>query len=244
MSEKKSFGEKLEAFFAGKGFYIVLFLCVAVIGVSTYVLFAGNGADVEDGSLSIPENDIYVSESDEQELAEPPETYEQELKEPEPEQSLEEITQTEETGVWSDEQAEISAGAPFVWPVQGEITVPYSVTALIYNQKMGDWRTSESVSIASELGTQVMAVSAGIVESVRMDDLGGMTVVIQHAGGLRSIYSNLASMPTVYEGDNVMTGEVIGSVGVTAPGETKDKPHLCFAMTLDGISVNPSEYLP
>ncbi|NLV85885.1 MAG: M23 family metallopeptidase, partial [Clostridiales bacterium] len=132
----------------------------------------------------------------------------------------------------------------FVWPVQGEITVPYSVTALIYNQKMGDWRTSESVSIASELGTQVMAVSAGIVESVSMDDLGGMTVVIQHSGGLRSVYSNLASMPTVYEGDNVMTGEVIGSVGVTASGETKDKPHLCFSMTLDGISVNPSEYLP
>jgi murein DD-endopeptidase MepM/ murein hydrolase activator NlpD len=244
MSEKKSFGEKLEAFFAGKGFYIVLFLCVAVIGVSTYVLFTGNGADVEEGSLSIPENDIYLPESNEQELALPPEFYEQELAEPEPEQSLEEITQTEETGAWSDEQAEISDGAPFVWPVQGEITVPYSVTALIYNQKMGDWRTSESISIASELGTQVMAVSAGIVESVRMDDLGGMTVVIQHAGGLRSVYSNLASMPTVYEGDNVMTGEVIGSVGVTAPGETKDKPHLCFSMTLDGISVNPSEYLP
>ncbi|NLV86131.1 MAG: M23 family metallopeptidase, partial [Clostridiales bacterium] len=199
MSEKKSFGEKLEAFFAGKGFYIVLFLCVAVIGVSTYVLFAGNGANVEEGSLSIPETNIYVPEINEQELAEPPETYEQELIEPEPEQSLEEITQTEETGAWSDEQAEISDGAPFVWPVQGEITVPYSVTALIYNQKMGDWRTSESISIASELGTQVMAVSAGIVESVRMDDLGGMTVVIQHAGGLRTVYSNLASMPTVYE---------------------------------------------
>ena len=30
----KSSGEWLETFFAGKGFYIVLFLCAAVIGVS------------------------------------------------------------------------------------------------------------------------------------------------------------------------------------------------------------------
>ena len=31
----RSSGEKLEAFFNGKGFYIVLFLCAAVIGAST-----------------------------------------------------------------------------------------------------------------------------------------------------------------------------------------------------------------
>ena len=31
-----------EGFFAGKGFYIVLFLCAAVIGVSAWVMAAGN----------------------------------------------------------------------------------------------------------------------------------------------------------------------------------------------------------
>ena len=73
--------------------------------------------------------------------------------------------------------------------------------------------------------------------------MGGMCVTILHADGVRSIYSNLAAIPTVYEGDNVMTGEVIGSVGATAPGETKDDPHLCFSMTKDGVSVDPNEYL-
>ena len=34
MEKKKPFAQSVEAFFAGKGFYIVLFLCVAVIGVS------------------------------------------------------------------------------------------------------------------------------------------------------------------------------------------------------------------
>ena len=108
---------------------------------------------------------------------------------------------------------------------------------------MGDWRVSEGIEISAPLGAQVISVAAGQVESVSPDDMGGMTVVILHSGGLRSVYSNLAAVPTVYQGDNVMTGEVIGAVGATAPGETKENPHLCFSMTLDGVSVDPNDYL-
>ena len=35
-------GKKLEGFFTGKGFYIVLFLCAAVIGVSVWMMATGN----------------------------------------------------------------------------------------------------------------------------------------------------------------------------------------------------------
>ena len=41
MSSNSS-GKKLEGFFTGKGFYIVLFLCAAVIGVSAWMMAAGN----------------------------------------------------------------------------------------------------------------------------------------------------------------------------------------------------------
>ena len=37
MSSNSS-GKRLEGFFTGKGFYIVLFLCAAVIGVSAWML--------------------------------------------------------------------------------------------------------------------------------------------------------------------------------------------------------------
>ena len=39
----KSSGRGLEKFLAGKGFYIVLFLCAAVIGLSAWMAAAGNG---------------------------------------------------------------------------------------------------------------------------------------------------------------------------------------------------------
>lgn len=247
MSDKKSFGEKLEAFFSGKGFYIVLFLCVAVIGVSAYFLFTGSKDDVE--GMSEANNgyeEVVEPLNEDPEMAAPPVVEEEsETEETEAEDDdLEAATENEETGNWTEEQAETAVSAQYIWPLEGEIDMPYSVTALIYNKKLGDWRTHDGVDIAAPLGTQVLAVCAGQVEKVYTDDMGGMTVIIQHAGGLRSIYSNLAAVPTVYEGDNVMTGEIIGAVGATAPGETKDNPHLCFKMTLDGQSVNPSDYLP
>ena len=36
MDSKKSFGKKLEHFIEGRGFYIVLVLCAAIIGVSAW----------------------------------------------------------------------------------------------------------------------------------------------------------------------------------------------------------------
>ncbi|MGE4485682.1 MAG: peptidoglycan DD-metalloendopeptidase family protein [Oscillospiraceae bacterium] len=51
-------------------------------------------------------------------------------------------------------------------------------------------------------------------------------------------------MPTVKIGDTVRMGTVIGAVGDTAVGETGEVAHLHFAVTLDGASVDPAEYLP
>jgi murein DD-endopeptidase MepM/ murein hydrolase activator NlpD len=39
-------------------------------------------------------------------------------------------------------------------------------------------------------------------------------------------------------------GQVVGSVGGTALGETNVVPHLHFAMTCDGITADPDDYLP
>lgn len=243
MSEKKSFGEKLNDFFAGKGFYIVLSLCVAVIGISAYYLLSNRGTDVEDAQMANSAIDERVREAAPREapVSIPPQTDNRPAEKDGPTSAPEDDG---EAPVWNEQQADAAASAQFIWPLEGEITLPYSVTALVYHEKLGDWRTHDALNISAPLGTQVQAVSTGTVESVGYNDMGGMTVVIEHAGGIKSIYSNLASVPTVYEGDNVMTGEVIGSLGATAPGETAEAPTLSLKMTLDGHSVDPTDYLP
>ena len=43
--KKKPILERIGDFMAGKGFYIVLFLCVAAIGISGYYLFSSMNGD-------------------------------------------------------------------------------------------------------------------------------------------------------------------------------------------------------
>lgn len=251
MQKNNSFGEKLEAFFAGKGFYIVLFLCVAVIGVSAWVILAGTGTDVENQPITdvmqqAPENAGAVTVAPEA----PAVIKEPEVVEPMGEEETEEAANAgpepeAETGVWTESEPVIDVTEQlFIWPVNGEIEIPYSVSALIYNRTMKDWRTHDGIDLAAELGTQVMAVSSGTIEDIYQDDLYGTTVVISHGGGLTSTYSNLAEMPTVNAGDSVSTGEVIGAVGDTALAETGEVTHLHLSMAQDGVSVNPADYLP
>ena len=54
-------GARLETFFNGKGFYIVLFLCAAVIGASAWMMAAGERA-MEESEISVmkPEPDERV----------------------------------------------------------------------------------------------------------------------------------------------------------------------------------------
>jgi hypothetical protein len=43
VKEKKSFTRRIGDFIAGKGFYVVLLVCTAVIGISAWILLsAGN----------------------------------------------------------------------------------------------------------------------------------------------------------------------------------------------------------
>ena len=114
---------------------------------------------------------------------------------------------------------------------------------ILIRQKYKD-KDYSAKQLAADLGTQVKATADGVVAGVYDDDLFGTTVVIAHGGGLQSVYANLAALPTVKEGDAVVAGQVIGAVGDTALGETGEVTHLHFAMSLDGESVDPGDYLP
>lgn len=245
MNENKSSGKKPKQFFDGKGFYIALVACVAVITVSAWYLYRAGKADVEQAAL---QNEISaVTQTPDNAGLAVPDTAagdDAATQAPADQQTLNEQTKTDETGAFDENSVDAAAKPGYVWPLSGKIDVPYSVTALLYDQKLGDWRTHDGVDIAAKLGEKVSAISAGQVESVERDDMKGMTVIVAHEGGLRSVYANLADTPAVVKGDSVMQGETIGAVGATALGETQESPHLLFKMTLDGQSVDPNAYLP
>ncbi len=254
MEKKKTFTSRLEAFFAGKGFYIVLFLCVATIGITAWTMLTGqeNAAEPAIDSQTLSEQAEGIGEKSSETVAVP--VPEDPIEEAAPVAALEKTEPIQEIAPVSPQPDSAAGAVPqpkeetvpvyFIRPVAGEIENPYSMEALQYNRTMRDWRTHDGIDIAAELGSQVKSVADGSVEKVYADDAMGTTVVLLHSGGLRSVYSNLAESPTVSEGEAVAGGSVIGSVGTTALSEVGEVTHLHFAMSLNGKSVDPTKYLP
>ena len=272
MENKRSPGRGLGAFLAGKGFYIALSLCVVIIGVTAWAMMksetkkSAEYPENEDAYLSDYAAAEYTPQTPEGMLSDPAwtdsllapdvvlpsvtelpvlaEGKDEAPQTPVAEAPVSETLQEKAAPVWNEADSDPFSVQVFCWPINGEIENPFSADTLVFNRTMSDWRTHEGVDIAAPLGTQVMAAAAGRVEQISTDDLYGVTVVIDHMGGLRSVYANLAETPTVNVGDSVAAGEIIGAVGTTALCESAEVTHLHFAMTLDGTSVDPAEYLP
>ena len=237
----------------GKGFYIVLFLCIATIGISGYYLLktvvndtratapVGGGASVTipDQSAAKPtvpspgvKDDTPVTPARPSPSTKPaaqpddPEPVKDDAPQPDTQPSKETLSKV------------------FTWPVQGTVLRDYSVETLSLDPTLGDWRTHGGLDIAAAQGVQVISMSAGTVSKVYEDDLMGTTVVVDHGGGLQSWYCNLAPEPSVQEGDTVEIGGVLGRVGGSAIAEVGVGSHLHLETTLDGQMVDPREYLP
>ena len=239
----KSSGKGLEGFLMGKGFYIVLFLCAAVIGLSAWMMTAGNET-MEDLVSSDSVNNYRVEtvlvtpdvQTPKVEvMAIPEETAEPVLAETEEEEALQ---------VWNEAEPAAPDMSVTVWPVEGELERLYDVDHLHYDVTMRDWRTHDGVDILAPLGQTVCAAMPGVVRFVQDDGFYGTFVTVDHGDGTCAVYANLASMPAVSVGDWVQAGDVIGAVGTTALCEIGQGTHLHFAVYLDGESVDPLDYLP
>ncbi len=224
--------KKVDKFFAGKGFYIVLALCVAVIGISA-ISIVKNANSKPAG----PDVGITLENSPEPVHSAPPVINDEE---PEP------VTLPDDGTVETFSSGETYEKAPraWVWPVVGELEREYCFETLKYDVTMKDWRVHDGIDVLAKKGETVRAPASGTVVSVDSDDLYGTTVTIDHGDGIRSVYSNLAAEPTVKAGDEVNAGDIIGSVGETALCETGQQSHLHLSMSEHGRSVDPTKYLP
>ena len=154
-----------------------------------------------------------------------------------PEEIVEEVT--------TEPEVPVMAQAPqiTVEPVMGGVVAAFSVDELVYDPTFADWRIHCGVDIAAEEGTAVLCARAGTVAAVTEDVMLGTTVVIDHEGGYRTTYANLAEHPAVSAGESVTAGAVIGAVGTSAAAESAQPPHLHFAVTKDGDAVDPQVFL-
>lgn len=132
----------------------------------------------------------------------------------------------------------------YVVPMQNATIVKdYSGTELQYNDTLKQWEIHKAIDFIATDNLNVYAVADGTVSNVYTNYLEGTVVEISHSDGIVSIYKSLASDVSVAVGDTVSAGQVIGQVGDSMAQESNTGAHLHFEMTVNGVKVDPNDYL-
>ena len=137
------------------------------------------------------------------------------------------------------EQKEIS----FAMPIEGEIIRGFAKDNLVYSETLQEWIVHTALDIKAESRDVVKASAEGTVIAIKNDPRYGLTVIIEHDGGFKTVYSNLLTAEFVVEGEQVKQGQTIGTVGSSATFEIADESHLHFEMLKDSVYVDPSIYI-
>lgn len=231
--------QRIGSFIAGKGFYIVLFLCVATIGISGYYLSSAFQSTTRPAQPARTDTQVTVPDASQPE-PEPPAPRPERVK-PQTQQAATPAPKAEPE---SAPEQQTVVGPVYTWPVRGEVIGGFTLEVLAYDETMGDWRTHSGVDLAAESGEKVQAIGSGEVTRVYEDALMGWTVCIAHPDGLISTYCNLAADPPVEMGAQVVTGTVIGAVGDSAIAESGRPSHLHLELSQDGRQIDPVAFLP
>ena len=132
----------------------------------------------------------------------------------------------------------------YIFPVQG--CSKSNINKLVYPSYAGHTGVDVNINVK---GKNVVAVKDGtVVKSLALKRSDGLYrsygeyVVINHHDGTMTLYAHmLEGSRKVSKGDNVVQGQVIGTVGNTGKSTGT---HLHFEVLIKGSPVNPIPYLP
>lgn len=132
------------------------------------------------------------------------------------------------------------ATGKWIWPVDGRITSRFGVDRGSHTHEGLDIDTPDTPA-----KPDVKAVDNGIVSDIHLNTNNkcGVYIYINHSGGLRSLYCHLAKDGIqVSEGQEIHQGDIIALSDNTGTSTTGS--HLHLGARLNGVFVNPENYLP
>lgn len=131
----------------------------------------------------------------------------------------------------------------FEAPIKGEIIKEFAKDSLVYSNTLEEWVTHNGVDIKADKTSVVKASSKGTVYAIKNDPRYGLTVIVDHGNGYKTVYANLLTAEYVVEGEEIEQGQTIGTVGNSSSFEISDDYHLHFELIKDGEYLNPSNFM-
>jgi murein DD-endopeptidase MepM/ murein hydrolase activator NlpD len=118
----------------------------------------------------------------------------------------------------------------FIWP-----TTDHSISGYSY-----DPGVHPGIDIGGAEGNPIYATDSGVIVYAGWSDYGyGYLIVIDHGNGWQSAYGHLSAV-AVTCGQSVYQGGYIGAMGSTG---NSSGPHLHFELVINGVKVNPLDYV-
>ena len=121
-----------------------------------------------------------------------------------------------------------------IYPLVGPITSEYGTHPIFGGSKF-----HSGIDIGGDYGMEIKAARGGVVTHSGWIDGYGNTVMIDHGGGLVTLYGHNQSV-AVSVGATVKQGQVVAYCGSTG---NSTGPHCHFEVRLNGETVSPYDYL-
>ncbi len=135
--------------------------------------------------------------------------------------------------VWSDIE---SISLDLILPVAGPYSSPFGLRRFFNEQPR---RPHSGLDIVANQGTPIKAAMSGRVVNTGDYFFNGNTVFIDHGQGMITMYCHMHSI-AVKDGQKVVRGEVIGTVGQTG---RVTGAHLHWSVILNNTMVDPELFL-
>lgn len=139
-----------------------------------------------------------------------------------------------------------SGSTAISWPVpKNVITAGFYDSTYPYRNIIGE---HPAIDIRARQGTTITAAADGYVAKVKFDGSRNYAyIMLIHAGGFSTVYGHVSSV-YVTQDQYISRGQAIGKTGgapgTTGAGRFSTGPHLHFEVRLNGLPVNPVNYLP
>jgi murein DD-endopeptidase MepM/ murein hydrolase activator NlpD len=125
---------------------------------------------------------------------------------------------------------------PSIWPVDGTVTSDFGPR---FSPFTGQVQQHSGLDISARVGTPIYAPARGTVISAGNDGAYGISLDINHGGGIVTKYAHMQKF-VVNPGQTVERGDLIGYVGRTG---RVTGPHLHYEVRLSGVATNPYSYI-
>lgn len=133
-------------------------------------------------------------------------------------------------------QKSMLACTPSIWPAQGWSTSGFGNRVSPFTNQR---EFHEGLDISARVGTEIIAPADGVVSEIGKTYGFGNLMIISHGYGIKTIYGHL-SKALVRKGQSIRRGDKIAFIGNT--GRTTG-PHLHYEIQLNGVPVNPQNYI-